>query len=87
MRIKLAVKMIQVLRDLNIVSLRSRSPYSKTGPGLNRSLVLGRCPGSLRGTDGGLRKKSGPRRLYGLKRDNPSLPLSLDNRFFTNYNK
>jgi hypothetical protein len=35
MRIELAMKKIQVLRDLNIVSLRSRSPYSKTDPGLN----------------------------------------------------
>jgi hypothetical protein len=35
MRITLAIKMIQVLRDFNIVSLRSCSPYRKTGPGLN----------------------------------------------------
>jgi len=58
MRIKLAMKIIQVLRDLNIVSLRSCSPYRKTGPGLNflrkkhglRRLSLppeGDCPSSL----------------------------------------
>jgi hypothetical protein len=77
MRIELAIKMIQVLWDLNIVSLRSRSPYRKTGPGLNLSLALGRCPGRVRGTDSGLRKKIGPRRLFGLKRDCPRRGLSL----------